>query len=115
MGAVYPSIVTERSTSTPSDVTLSNDELTRLLCQPVRQALLRALLAREAMSFSELKRVLNLTDGNLCTHARKLEDAGVLSYTKGFRGRLPRTEYRLTAVGRAAAEKMLGAPAPKGL
>jgi len=51
--------------------------------------------------------LIRATDGNLSVHARKLEDAGYLACTKSFDGRMPKTEYRLTAAGRRALEKYL--------
>jgi DNA-binding HxlR family transcriptional regulator len=86
---------------------IDEEALHRLLNQPVRQAIVRALLARQVMSFSEIKRFMQLTDGNLSTHARKLEDAGIVTCTKNFKRRLPRTEYRLTPEGRAAVERLM--------
>jgi DNA-binding HxlR family transcriptional regulator len=82
-----------------------NEEATRarLLGQPVRLGILRALLGTETMSFVELKHLMNTTDGNLSMHARKLEDAQILACSKGFQGRFPRTEYRLTPAGREIA------------
>ena len=74
----------------------------------VRLAIVSALAARESLSFAELKAALQLTDGNLSVHARKLEDAGYVSCRKGFDGRVPRTEYRLTPSGRRAFERYLG-------
>ena len=59
------------------------------------------------MTFSELKQLLRATDGNLSVHARKLEDAGYLSCSKSFDGRMPKTEYALSAAGRRALEKYL--------
>jgi DNA-binding HxlR family transcriptional regulator len=82
-------------------------DLARLLLQPVRLGILRSLLAHPTLSFTELKRLIKISDGNLSVHARKLEDAQFLVCTKGFRGRLPRTEYSLTAQGRAVVEKFL--------
>ena len=73
----------------------------------VRLAIVSALAARDGLSFAELKSALQLTDGNLSVHARKLEDAGYVSCRKGFEGRVPRTEYRLTATGRRAFERYL--------
>jgi DNA-binding MarR family transcriptional regulator len=61
----------------------------------------------ESLTFNELKELLRATDGNLSVHARKLEDAGYLCCTKSFDGRMPKTEYRLTAAGRRALEKYL--------
>jgi DNA-binding PadR family transcriptional regulator len=54
-----------------------------------------------------LKRLLRTTDGNLSVHARKLEEAGYLACRKFFEGRVPRTEYRLTAAGRRALDQYL--------
>jgi DNA-binding PadR family transcriptional regulator len=59
------------------------------------------------LSFHDLKRFLNTTDGNLSVHARKLEEAGYVACTKSFAGRVPRTAYRLTAAGRRALERYL--------
>jgi DNA-binding HxlR family transcriptional regulator len=61
----------------------------------------------ERLTFNDLKRLLETTDGNLSVHARKLEEAEYIVVEKTFQGRLPRTEYRLTASGRRAFEKYL--------
>ena len=61
----------------------------------------------ERLSFNDLKRLLHTTDGNLSVHARKLEDAQYVACDKTFEGRVPKTEYRLTAAGRRALEKYL--------
>ena len=73
----------------------------------VRLAIVSALAARDNLSFAELKSALQLTDGNLSVHARKLEEAGYVSCSKTFAGRTPRTDYKLTATGRRALEKYL--------
>jgi DNA-binding HxlR family transcriptional regulator len=52
------------------------------------------------MSFAELKELLKASDGNLSTHARKLEDAGYIACRKKFAARVPKTEYSLTAQGK---------------
>jgi len=83
-------------------------ELDRLLHERVRLGIASALAANESLSFNELKSLLATTDGNLSVHARKLEEAGYVACTKSFAGRLPKTEYRLTAAGRRAFEKYLG-------
>ena len=59
------------------------------------------------MSFGDLKSALDLSDGNLSVHARKLEDAGYITCTKSFEGRTPRTEFSLAAGGKRAFEKYL--------
>jgi DNA-binding MarR family transcriptional regulator len=66
-----------------------------------------ALAVNESLTFNELKRLMQTTDGNLSVHARKLEDAGYVTCTKSFEGRMPKTEYRLTAAGRRALERYL--------
>jgi DNA-binding MarR family transcriptional regulator len=86
---------------------LEVQELDRIIHERVRLAIVSALAVNEAMTFAELKDLLSATDGNLSVHARKLEDAGYILCTKGFDGRVPRTEYRLAASGRRALEKYL--------
>jgi DNA-binding PadR family transcriptional regulator len=66
-----------------------------------------ALAVNELLSFNELKRLLDTTDGNLSVHARKLEEADYIVCTKTFEGRVPRTEYRLSPAGRRALERYL--------
>jgi undecaprenyl diphosphate synthase len=66
-----------------------------------------ALAVNPSLTFSDLKKLLNTSDGNVSVHARKLEEAEYISCTKSFEGRVPRTEYRLTAAGRKAFEKYL--------
>jgi len=73
----------------------------------LRLAIVSALAVNERLSFGELKRLIETTDGNLSVHARKLEDAGYLACDKTFQGRVPKTEFRLTAAGRRALEKYL--------
>ena len=82
-------------------------ELDRLIHERVRLGIVSALAVNESLSFNELKRLLDTTDGNLSVHARKLEDAGYVDCTKSFEGRMPRTDYRLTPTGRAALNRYL--------
>jgi DNA-binding HxlR family transcriptional regulator len=82
-------------------------ELDRLIHERMRLAIVSALAVNRSLSFNELKRLLDTTDGNLSVHARKLEDAGYISCTKSFEGRVPRTEYRLSPVGRLALQRYL--------
>lgn len=79
-----------------------------LVHEQARLGILSALAAGpDSLTFGELRDALGLTDGNLSVHARKLEDAGYVACTKGYDGRIPRTEYRLTAAGRKALGKYL--------
>lgn len=77
-------------------------ELDRLIHGRVRLGIVSALAVNDVLSFSELKDLLETSDGNLSVHARRLEEAGYLTCTKSFRGRLPHTEYRLSAAGKRA-------------
>jgi DNA-binding MarR family transcriptional regulator len=81
--------------------------LDRLIHERTRLAIISALAVNTSLTFSELKELLGASDGNLSVHARKLEDAGYVACTKSFAGRMPKTEYRLTAAGRRALEKYL--------
>ena len=82
-------------------------ELDRLIHERMRLAIVSALAVNDSLSFNELKRLLDTTDGNLSVHARKLEDADYIVCTKSFDGRVPRTEYRLSDEGRRALERYL--------
>lgn len=81
--------------------------LDRLIHERIRLGIVSALAVNDTLSFNDLKTLLRTTDGNLSVHARKLEDAGYIACTKGFEGRVPRTDYRLTATGRRVLEKYL--------
>ncbi len=82
-------------------------ELDRLIHERIRLGIVSALATNDSLSFNDLKRVLKTTDGNLSVHARKLEEAQYISCVKFFEGRMPRTEYRLTATGRKALTEYL--------
>ena len=81
--------------------------LDRLIHERLRLGIISALAVNDRLTFNDLKRLLETTDGNLSVHARKLEDAEYIAVEKSFEGRLPRTEYRLTAAGKRALEKYL--------
>jgi len=82
-------------------------ELDRLIHERARLGIVSALAVNDSLSFNDLKRLLKTTDGNLSVHARKLEEAGYISCQKFFEGRIPRTEYRLSAAGRRALDQYL--------
>ena len=94
-----------KSGSKPESAQVPAAELDRLIHDRVRLGILSALAADASLSFSELKKVLKATDGNLSVHARKLEEAGYVECRKRFEGRTPRTEYALTAKGRKALQQ----------
>jgi DNA-binding MarR family transcriptional regulator len=82
-------------------------QLDRLIHERLRLGILSALAVNESLTFNDLKKMLDTTDGNLSVHARKLEEAGYVACTKSFDGRMPRTDYRLTAPGKRALERYL--------
>ena len=82
-------------------------ELDRLVHERIRLGIVSALAVNPALSFNDLKLILDTTDGNLSVHARKLEEAQYISCSKYFEGRTPKTEYRLTPQGRQALERYL--------
>ena len=81
--------------------------LDRLIHEPIRLGIVSALAVNETMTFNELKQLLHTTDGNLSVHARKLEEGQYVACEKYFEGRVPKTEYKLTAAGRRALETYL--------
>jgi len=86
---------------------LSAPKLDRLIHERLRLGILSALSVNHSLTFNQLKKLLDTTDGNLSVHARKLEEAAYVACTKSFEGRMPKTEYRLTAAGRKALERYL--------
>ena len=82
-------------------------EFDRLIHERIRLAIVSALAANDSLTFTELKRLLETTDGNLSIHSRKLEDAGYITCEKYFEGRVPKTEFRLTPAGRKALNQYL--------
>jgi DNA-binding transcriptional ArsR family regulator len=85
----------------------SVNAIDKLIHEPIRLGIVSALSVNDSLTFTEIKQLLDVTDGNLSIHSRKLEDAGFVSCTKSFEGRMPKTEYRLTDSGRKAFDKYL--------
>jgi DNA-binding HxlR family transcriptional regulator len=81
--------------------------LDRLIHERLRLGIVSALAVNDSLSFNDLKRLMNTTDGNLSVHARKLEEAHYVTCNKSFEGRVPKTSYSLTALGRRALERYL--------
>lgn len=98
--AVASGLKSERGGSRSAD-------LDRLIHERVRLGIVSALAVNDVLSFNQLKALLKATDGNLSVHARRLEQAQYISCIKSFEGRIPKTEYRLTALGRRALERYL--------
>ena len=94
-------------TTGPTAPTAPIERIDRLIHERLRLGIVSALAVNDRLTFNDLKRLLQTTDGNLSVHARKLEDAQYIACEKSFEGRLPRTEYRLTGSGRRALDKYL--------
>ena len=84
-----------------------SSQLDKVIHERMRLGIISALAANETMSFTDLKNLLNTTDGNISVHARKLEDAGYVECAKSFNGRVPLTEYRITNEGRNALQRYI--------
>lgn len=82
-------------------------DLDRVIHERLRLGIVSALAVNRSLTFNEMKALLKTTDGNLSVHARRLEEADYIVCSKSFDGRLPKTEYRLTAAGRKALERYL--------
>lgn len=80
-----------------------------LIHATVRLQIMSALMSVNAMGFTELRELIGASDGNLATHARKLENAGYIEVKKHFVGRVPLTTFQVTPEGRAAFSEYLNA------
>ena len=106
-GETAPAVQKERKPGPGALPAGGAPRLDRLIHERLRLGILSALSVNESLTFNELKKLLDTTDGNLSVHARKLEEAGYVSCTKSFEGRIPRTDYRLSAAGKKALERYL--------
>jgi DNA-binding MarR family transcriptional regulator len=83
------------------------NELDPIIHERLRLGILSALVVQESLSFTELRDILQTTDGNLSVQARRLESAGYVVCEKKFEARKPKSTYRLSTAGRAALEAYL--------
>lgn len=83
------------------------NELDPLIHERLRLGILSALVVQESLSFTELRNLLQTTDGNLSVQARRLEAAGYVICDKKFEARKPKSTYRLSPAGRVALEEYL--------
>jgi DNA-binding MarR family transcriptional regulator len=99
----------ERKAAVPTVIEAAGNapKLDRLIHDRLRLGILSALSVNPSLTFSDLKKLLDASDGNLSVHARKLEEAGYIQCAKSFEGRVPKTEYRLSAPGRKALARYL--------
>lgn len=102
-----PAVETGELSEIPGRAAAGAQALDRLIHERMRLGIVSALAVNESLTFNDLKKLLVTTDGNLSVHARRLEEAGYIACAKYFDGRLPKTEFRLTAPGRQALERYL--------
>src|SRR5580700_7100589 len=106
--AVQPAQKRTKLTAVPAPAHDNSDAtFDRLIYERVRLGIMSALAVRVELTFSELKSLFDVSDGNLSAHARKLEEAKYLTCTKSFEGRKPKSVYRITVRGRAALNRYL--------
>jgi DNA-binding MarR family transcriptional regulator len=96
----------KRETAAAAPLVVENFD--RVIHERTRLAIVSALAVNDRLTFNEMKEILQTSDGNISVHARKLEEANYINMKKSFEGRLPRTEYSLTAAGRRALDRYLG-------
>ena len=77
-------------------------QLDRVIHEKGRLAIMSMLAASPELSFTEMRDALSMTDGNITTHIRTLQEAGYLSVTKSFQNNRPLTTCSLTAAGKKA-------------
>ena len=109
MVARSSSVAAKKSSEKPASRIIETHipDFERIIHEKTRLAIISALAVNPTLTFTELKTILKTTDGNVSVHARKLEEASYISCRKSFAGRVPRTEYSLTAAGRRALERYL--------
>jgi DNA-binding MarR family transcriptional regulator len=105
--ARQPAAVTKPFAVPMAPRTSEDARFDRLVYERVRLGIMSALAVNEQLTFNELKALFQVSDGNLSAHARKLEEAGYIGCSKSFEGRRPKSEYRLTPVGRTALHRYL--------
>ncbi len=78
------------------------DKLNKDFESRVRLGLMSVLMVNDWIDFTEMKTLLNTTDGNLASHSSSLEKSGYIEVKKEFVGKKPKTSYRVTNMGRAS-------------
>lgn len=85
------------------------EQLQKVFDSRVRLGIMSALMVNDAVSFNEIKELIQVTDGNLASHLKALEDNGLIKVNKGFIGRKTNTTYSVTKVGERSFRQHLEA------
>lgn len=83
------------------------DKLNKDFESRVRLGIMSILMVNEWVDFTEMKNLLNITDGNLASHSSALEKSEYIEVKKEFVGKKPKTSYQVTSRGRAAFKEHL--------
>jgi DNA-binding MarR family transcriptional regulator len=75
----------------------------------IRLGIMSTLMVNEEINFNDLKQLINVTDGNLASHIKALEDGGLIKVNKGFIGKKTNTIYAVTKAGSKAFQQHLAA------
>lgn len=84
-------------------------QLNKIFDSRIRIGVMSALMVNESLSFNDLKGLIDVTDGNLATHLKTLEDSSYVKVSKGFIGRKTNTTYAVTRAGEKAFRTHLDA------
>jgi len=90
-----------------TSINISN--LNKAFDSRIRLGIMSSLVVNEEMNYNELKELLQVTDGNLASHLKGLEEAGFVKVYKGFIGRKTNTSYKITRAGEKAFKQHLDA------
>lgn len=85
------------------------EHLNKIFDSRIRLGIMSALMVNESVNFNDLKELINVTDGNLATHLKTLEENNYVKVTKGFIGRKTNTTYSITKLGEKAFKMHLEA------
>lgn len=85
------------------------EHLNKIFDSRIRLGIMSAVMVNEAVNFNELKELINVTDGNLASHLKTLEESGFIKVKKGFIGRKTNTTYSVTKAGEKAFKSHLDA------
>jgi DNA-binding HxlR family transcriptional regulator len=85
------------------------EQLQKVFDSRVRLGIMSALMVNDSVSFNELKELIQVTDGNLASHLKALEENGLIKVNKGFVGRKTNTTYSVTKVGERSFRQHLDA------
>ena len=84
-------------------------DLNKTFDSRIRLGIMSALMVNDAVNFNELKELLDITDGNLASHLKTLEESGSIKVQKGFIGRKTNTTYKITKAGEKAFKDHISA------